>query len=242
MAYATRLDVYAVIAASAFVARVRDIPSVDPIANVLSLPNHGFAPDQPITFVIEGNQTPGNIAMPGGLPKLPSGLSASLVYYPLVGASSDLFQVATTIGGPAVALGSAGLPKFGVRADVGWTIDRNLIMASGDVDEALLGYSTPILPDPITGKLPQSIVNVTAALCAKRSLFALGVQHPDHQAALAPILNDWRQTVNVAMAAWVMGKPTNPAATDQTNVPDDAARMRTRTAIGWNRLIARRTL
>ena len=111
-----------------------------------------------------------------------------------------------------------------MRADVGWTIDRSIIMASGDVDEALIAYAPPIRPDPITGKIPQSIVNVTAALAAKRSLVSLGVLSAEHLQALAPILQDWRETVLATMAAWVHGKPTNPQALDQTIIADNAAR------------------
>lgn len=223
MPYATRADCYAIVAADAFVSRPRNVVAVDKVANVMTLPSHGFVAGQILTFILEGNATPGAIGMPTGNPALPSGLSASLTYAPIV-VSSDLFQVAALPNGPSpVPLITSGAPMFGVRIDSGWFLDQGLENASGDLDEVLTAYGAPLLPDPTTGKYPRVIRTTTARLAIIDAISALGIQHPEYARSVTMALSGWEDRVRGFMASWVQGKPTNPEATDQNDVPDDGA-------------------
>jgi hypothetical protein len=237
VAYATRDDVYALgLPPQAFTARPRMVEAVDPVANVLTISQHGLNSADVLTFIVEGNLQPGAPAMVGA-PALPSGLSASSVYYPLLIGSSSLFQVALSVGGAAVALGSAGTPKFGMRVDPGPKLDRLLLDASARVDQHLTNNEPPINVDPSTGLYPQILVGLVARMAARDAIVVFGIAHPDY-AASAKALNDARAEDVSLLKAFLADMPIRPEPPggDTTVRVEGAARaQRGRNPVGWGR-------
>jgi hypothetical protein len=112
---------------------------VDPTADTLGvLSAHGWSGTEALQFTAKA--TVGVTS-----PALPSGLSASTVYYPLPITNSDsLFKVSTTVGGSAVNFTDAGAGEISVTEQRGAMIQAFLDMHSALVDNALIDYATPI--------------------------------------------------------------------------------------------------
>lgn len=91
--------------------------TMDPtFANVFDVPGHGFSNGDKVTFYAQ--PTSG-----GGKSVLPTGLNPNFVYY-VISASTDHFQVSTSLGGGAVTMTDNGNGALFVKANpvLYWTV------------------------------------------------------------------------------------------------------------------------
>jgi len=112
----------------------------------MTLDGHGIANDAPITFRAEADGS------------LPSPLVAATTYY-AIRLTDSTFQVASTEGGSAIDLTTAGSATLVVKA-IPWT--RAITWASAIVDDSLTGH-----PVALESPYPQIVVEVTAELAAQ---------------------------------------------------------------------------
>jgi hypothetical protein len=202
MAYATRKNVYATgLAPAAFVRAPRTVEAVDAATDTFTIRGHGLETDRAMTFAIQGSPTP-VLNTTGSA--LPTGLSASTVYYSIK-LSEDLFKVALTAGGVAVAITDVGTGVFGVVVDFGADLDEQLEADAGDIDIACAAHGTPFPPDA-NGEYPSWLVALNARLSGVGQLLVHGLQNPIYEASMKR--NFDRVEIDRAdMAWWKKGAP-----------------------------------
>lgn len=201
--------------AGAFVVRPRALdPEVgdflDPASGIFVMAGHGYDPGDVLWFV--------QIAAGS----LPAGAGLSLVgaYHPLP-IDARRFQIAATPNGTPLTFADAGS---------GWSLlldhERRLLRlaenVSRDIDQDLTAHSTPIMPDPTTGRYPDKLVGVVARETARRAVAGLIFENPQFRRAKERI--DALQAQDDAQRElWRSGVPINPRPLDRTDEPDNAA-------------------
>ena len=201
MAYAKRKDVYALgLPPAAFVRAPRTVEAVDPATETFTLRGHGLETGRVLTFALQGSAAP---VLGAPASALPTGLSASVVYY-AIKLSEDLFQVSTTLNGSVFALSDVGSGVFGIALDFGADLDAQLESTAGDIDVACAAHRTPFLPD-LAGAFPAWLVGLNARLAAADSLIVFGLQNPAYEMASKRIL-DRVDTDRGDMAFWKKGQ------------------------------------
>jgi hypothetical protein len=202
MAYATRRNVYALgLPPAAFVRAPRTVEAVDAATDTFTLRGHGLETDRVLTFALQASPTPVH-GVAGSA--LPAGISASTVYY-AIKISEDLFQVAASASGAAVAIADAGSGIFGVAVDFGADLDAQLEADAGDIDIACAAHGTPF-PADTGGAYPAWLVGLNARLSGAGQLIVHGLQNPLYEAAMKRIL-DRVETDRADMAWWKKGQP-----------------------------------
>jgi hypothetical protein len=128
MGYCTEADVYRQVPPGALPNPGRLISAVSTSAETLALSGHGLSDDDEVTFRADA----------GG--SLPSPLVAGTTYYAKV-VSDALFQVATSAGGAAVNITTAGSNIICVRA---LPVSEWIEAASAELDQVLPAHVVPV--------------------------------------------------------------------------------------------------
>ena len=131
--YATDADVYRQgIPSGALLKPARVAASADATGNTITLAAHGLELDDAITFTVDE----------GGV--LPAPLATATVYYAIpVSGSDSLFQVATSEGGAAVNLTTAGTAVFRVAVPLSPALAALRETYSRWVDGLAIGHTVP---------------------------------------------------------------------------------------------------
>lgn len=207
--YATRAQLYARgIRAELLVAPSRTVEAVDATGDTLTMPGHGLATDDVVEFALGYQAT------------APGGLAVGTVYYAKpIADSDDLIQLAASKGGAAIDITSTGSGILTLRKQLGAIIDDVLLAVSGDVDEALVNYGSPLTT------WPPSVTNVVCALAAEELAIVQGLLRPDYDKSADRLIGraEWARK---QLARWRDGgEPLRgfPAVVDQTpDVLEDA--------------------
>lgn len=185
--YCTETDLYEKGGAprGIFANPARLISSVSASTDTLTLDDHGLAIDTPVTLRAEA----------GG--SLPSPLVADAVYY-AIPVTTSAFQLAASAGGSAINLTTAG---SNVVVIVPLPVSKWIESASALVDQMLVGHAVPL-----TGTIPDLVIQVTATLAAGYGLAYVGHAQANIESKL-----QWAQQM---LRHWSPGAPLRGA-----NVP-----------------------
>ncbi len=160
--YCTPEDCYQIAATCGSVDEPRrEVASVDTVADVLELANHGCRLDDPIEFR----------TLPGGT--LPAPLTASAVYRakPVPG-SDSLLQVAATIGGAAIDLTTAG-EYFALVPNTREVLRSQIRIWSQACHRYIPSHAMPLEPD-LSGRYPETVRQIVAVLATQAAFDRLG--------------------------------------------------------------------
>lgn len=220
--YCTRDDVFLLgLSAQAFVVRARPVNASTDISTstgVVRLKAHGLTDDDAITLEVTS----------GG--SLPTGLSAFVAYGVDV-VSFDLFRI--TSGGVAITSYASAGSGWAVAVDPLRRLDRHILAAAATINDRMTAYAPPFELDPITGLYPQVIVDTNARLAAIAAATTLQFDNAAFRVAVdrleSMVARDWTN-----LETYLLGRPVNPAPTDQNDVPDNGPRAsRSRAPVAW---------
>jgi hypothetical protein len=172
----------------------RNVASVNASANALTLDEHGFATDDPVTFR----------AQSGG--SLPAPLVEGTTYYAIV-VDDARFSVAASEGGAAIDLTSAGsrvlvISRLPREAAIRW--------ASAIIDQSLPAHAVPL-----TAPYPEIVVATCAELAAGKLA--------GYSGAGAKSLADMIAAANARIAKWAKGVPLRGENTSHQTPTNQAA-------------------
>jgi len=175
-AYCTTADVYSWLPRGSVTRPARTAASVSTTTEAITLDDHGFADDDPITLRADS----------GG--SLPGGLSAGTTYYAIVVTPAS-FQLAAAAGGAAINLTSAGSNVL-VIAQLPW--DKWIEEESAALDCTCPAHSTPF------STTPAIVRKYVGAMVARRAAIACALVTPALDLAL-------RETIAPELALWRKG-------------------------------------
>jgi hypothetical protein len=137
---------------------------------------------------------------------------------------------------------SAGQPFTFADAGDGWAVaidpERRLLAhlaeTASEIDENLTAEEPPILPDPVTGEYPPTLVGLNARMAARSAVNSLAFDNAEFRVAV-DALEAKRAADEKMLEVWRGGKPMLPRPTDQTTVAENSARASSdRSATDWN--------
>ena len=156
----------------------RVLSAIDPATDTFTLPGMALAKNDPLRWENQGGA-------------LPTGLSASLVYYALPVADSDsLFQASLAPNGSPVDITDAGTGATSVVVSMGGRILTARAAADGEIDEAIrTGNDTPL-----AAPVPPIVEQWSSKLTAATLVVGLGMSN-----------ERWRDSSSAILmaAAWV---------------------------------------
>jgi hypothetical protein len=211
--YATLQDVYDLgFTARAFVVVPRPVDpragdGLDYTTGIFRFAGHGYTADDLVEFLLIGAGS------------IPGGASAGVPYAP---APIDFFRFRLTIGGTPLTLTSNG-SGWSLQINPERRLQRHLNDAAARINNALTAYATPLTVDPATGRYPARVVGINARMAARSAIPTLQFENAAFRQA-ADVVRSMEAADEATLAEWTMGKPINPAASDQTSVADDAMR------------------
>ena len=212
MAYATRDHVWNLgLSAQGFTVLPRPVApeSVEIATGKIRLKSHGLSV---LDLVLVEQVARGS---------LPPEVNAFTYYTPIV-LGMDLFQLADSITGLPIVFSAAG-SGWGVSVEPLRRLDMHLDDAASQLDQDLTGESTPIKPDPTTGKYPQILIGINARMAALSAVTSLQIENPEARKAVDRILAKQTED-NEQRERWRNGQPIRPTPTDQTPTsPENAA-------------------
>jgi hypothetical protein len=207
--YCTAADVFSLgLSAQAFVTKPRPFDAVDGPTATIRLTAHGLTTGDVITFVVTS----------GG--SLPTGVSAFTPYTPVV-VSSDLFRI-KPVGGSTIASFALTGSGWAVAVDPARRLDAHIVAAAAEIDENLTAEDPPILPDPVTGFFPQTLVALNARMAARAAVTSLQIDNAAYRVAVDRLMAK-EASDRKMLDAWLGGRPLNPRPTDQTSAADNGA-------------------
>lgn len=211
VAYADERDVYAyAMRAPAFVPSPQVVAAIDLTANTFTLSGHDLADGDELRFSLEGDAILGGTAT-----SLPAPLSASTLYY-AIAVGSDMFQVATSVGGSAVNLTVAGVGALAIVVSPVPVLRRLCEHWSRNVDGAATAHSGELVV------VPNEVVGVVARSAGRDAVRVLGLNSPAYETDRKDLF-DMRAFDEARLADWRRGTPIK-GAVDQTTTPDNGAR------------------
>jgi hypothetical protein len=160
--YAAARNFYDYLKAEAIVNSARRVVAVDPSTNRLLVPGHGLTSGDALRVEL-GDAPLGDTAA------LPSPLSAFTPYYALV-ASSDLIAVASSSGGSAIDITTAGTGLLSIVVDMEASLNRVLASNASRLDSCLARRGVEL---PLVGDFP-ALASLVVRLSAWWILLARG--------------------------------------------------------------------
>jgi hypothetical protein len=216
-AYATPQDVYDLgFGAAAFVVvprpwkpEDRKGDAIDIATGTIRMAGHGYSADDLVEFVLVGAGS------------VPGGVAAGAVYSP---APVDFFRFRLRdSGGNLIASFHAPGNGWSLQINPERRLQRHLADAAARINNALTAYATPLTVDPTTNKYPVRVVGINARMAARSAVASMTFENAAYRVARDVVMG-MEAADEATLAEWVMGKPINPAASDQTSVADDAMR------------------
>lgn len=171
-AYCQIANVYEWIPRGSISAQALLVAAVNATTNILTINGHGLALDDELTFRAEA----------GG--SLPGGLVEGTTYY-AIPLTDSTFQVATSAGGSAVNLTTAGENVVAV-VELPWA--RWIASASAEIESTIPAHAVPL-----TAPYPEVVTSYTAGLVASKALAFCGTTSASIDARLALVRNELRE-------------------------------------------------
>lgn len=181
---------------------------VSTTADALTLNGHGFDPGYPVSF------------RPAAGGTLPAPLLQGVTYYALP-VDEDVFQVASSSGGPAIDLTTTGKSVLVVTR---LPVPQAIAWASRLVDDFVPDHAVPFL-----SPVPQTIRHITAELAAFK-LALRGGSGGD-----SPSLNKMIEWVEKRITRWATGIPVRDASTAERTATAVSVSVPTCDPSGWLR-------
>lgn len=185
ISYATRsdLDDFGGLPDGALANEGRMVAATSSATDTLTLGAHGFVTGEELEVrPVEG----GTLAAP---------LAQGVTYY-AIRVSDDRFQLAATVGGPAIDLTTAGSSMVVSKP---LPIDLHLELYSRWVDDFLPSHLVPLVPDPLTGRFPLVVTRLVALLAGKALL--------NRKGDASEIVNQTEIAAKAQLERWAKGIP-----------------------------------
>jgi len=229
VAYCTPRHVFDLgLSAQAFVVRPRVLDgragdSLDAATGTFWMLGHGLDASDLVWLILVAQ---------GGTNALPTGASALVPYHPLP-LDFRRFRLSLSEGGAAVTFSGVGTvaangsSAWGIQVDPLRRLEALILAESADVDQCLIAHRTPLVPDPVTGRLPQKVEDIVARGAARRAIAGAMFEN-----AASKIPQERRDATAEAdkeqKARWPAGQPIYPAPVDQTSAADSAGQASSR--------------
>lgn len=156
-----------------------------------------------------------------GAGAVPTNATANTPYHPIP-LDFFRFRLAATSGGSALTFADAGTGAWALQIDPERRLPRLCESMSRELDQDLTAQSTPLLPDPTTGRYHPKVVAIVSRMVARRGTAGLIFENAQFRIAKERVDAEEKRDDD-QRASWRAGEPINPLPIDQTDYADNAA-------------------